>query len=94
MLIFGKEIMASKKNSARGRKIFTLNSGMEKLSFKKDEILSRTWLIRGDPHAKGQVSKGRKEVGNRTERMEDRERRGTQILCTYIVTDILLLDAI
>ena len=47
---------------------------------RKKEILSRTWLLRGDLPADGLSGKGRKEEGNRTKRMEDRERTGKYIL--------------
>ena len=66
--------MASKKNFKQ-----KLNSGKEK-PFKREETSSRTWLITGDLPAEGQPSKERKEEGDRTERIEDREGRGTNIL--------------
>ena len=41
--------------------------------------MSRIWLINRDP-SEGQLGKGRKEKGDRMERMKDRVRRGTNIL--------------
>ena len=54
------------------RKTFRPNSGKEKLPFKGEE----TSNISGDLPAEGQLDKGRKEEGDRTERMEDRDDGG------------------
>ena len=48
--------------------------------FKREETLNRTWLIKGDLPAKYKLGKGRKEEEDGAERMEDRERRDTNML--------------
>ena len=55
-------------------KTFKPNSGKEKFPFKREEILS--WLVKVDLPAKGQPDERKKEEGDGTERMGDRERRG------------------
>ena len=53
---------------------------MTRKNFTEEETSSRTWIIRGDFPAEDQLGKERKEDGDRTEIMEDRESRGTYIL--------------
>ena len=71
------------KNSPCERKIFKPNSGKEKFPFMK----KKPWAGPGseDLPAK-QLGKNREEEGDRTEKREDRERRGSDVLAILFRT--------
>ena len=72
--------LKKKKTPLSRRQNLYAKQGQRKTPFKREGILSRTWFIRWDLPAKGQLGEGRKEEGCRTDLTEDRERRGTNIL--------------